>query len=232
LDDAIPGIDVRFIDEIDKILSPLQLIAHPFISCFSLSSDLLGQWRAYADDGRGFAIGFNAMSIKRQLPVTLLRVLYDKEQQVREMMIAISTIYSRQLTGSALKKSDFFEDCVLLGIYMTAFKHPAFAEEQEIRAVHAVNIEKQGNLVKFVDIGGSIDDGKTEVEGNPVSFHVRDNHLTAYIDVMHTPANMLSPISELVFGPKNYSALGNLQLFLGGLGYNEIVLRKSCAPYR
>jgi len=34
-------------------------IAHNFVCCFSKTGDELGQWRAYANDGHGFAIGFN-----------------------------------------------------------------------------------------------------------------------------------------------------------------------------
>lgn len=228
---AAPTIDISFIDEIDKIISPIQLVAHPFIACFSLEPDLLGQWRAYADDGRGFAVGFSATSFKQQLPATFLRVLYDKEQQVKEMMQAIWAIYIMQHGGSELQKSKFIEDCVLLGTYMTSFKHPAFAEEREIRAVHAVSIQEQGNLAKFVDEGGIVH-GHIEIDGNPVSFQVRDNHLVAYTDATLTPANLTSPICELVLGPKNHSAPGNLHLFLGGLGYTDIILRKSSVPYR
>jgi hypothetical protein len=36
----------------------VQAIAHFFVGCFSENGDELGQWRAYGDDGRGFAIGF------------------------------------------------------------------------------------------------------------------------------------------------------------------------------
>ena len=31
----------------------------PYISCFTHSKDLLSQWRAYGDDGRGVCIGFD-----------------------------------------------------------------------------------------------------------------------------------------------------------------------------
>jgi hypothetical protein len=33
--------------------------AHYFLGCFSADSDDLGQWRAYADNGRGFGLGFD-----------------------------------------------------------------------------------------------------------------------------------------------------------------------------
>lgn len=224
-------IDEAFIDEIDKIISPIQLIAHPFIACFSEAPDMLGQWRSYADDGRGFAVGFNAGSLRKQLPATFLKVLYEPDQQIQEMMHAIVAIYLRKQEGAAEEEGQFFEDCVLLGTYMTAFKHPAFAEENEVRAVHAIGIEKQGNLMKFVDKGGIVN-GSLEVAGNPVAFQVRENHLSAYTDISLTPASMSTPICELILGPKNHSVPGNLCLFLGGLGYKDISLKRSSAPYR
>lgn len=38
-----------------------------FISCFSSSGDILSQWRAYADDGAGFSIGFKRAELERLL---------------------------------------------------------------------------------------------------------------------------------------------------------------------
>ncbi len=227
--ESAPTIEEAFIREIDNIISPVQLIAHPFIACFSEVPDLLGQWRSYADDGRGFAVGFNGCSLKSQLPATFLKVLYEPEQQIKEMMCAIGAIYLRQQEGTEEAKKMFFEDCVMLGVSMTAFKHPAFAEEREVRAVHTISIQKQGNLMKFVDQGGIVD-GSLAVEGNPVTFQVRDNHLVAYTDASLTSASMSTPICELVLGPKNHSAPGNLCLFLGGLGYTDITLKRSHAP--
>lgn len=38
--------------------------AHYFVCSFSMDGDDLGQWRAYADDGRGYAIGFDAKTLE------------------------------------------------------------------------------------------------------------------------------------------------------------------------
>jgi hypothetical protein len=35
-------------------------VAHYFVCSFSEAGDDLGQWRAYADNGRGYALGFDA----------------------------------------------------------------------------------------------------------------------------------------------------------------------------
>lgn len=231
VNDKVPKVDISFIDSIDGIISRIQLIAHPFISCLSLKGDLLGQWRAYADDGKGFAVGFNAESLANQLPVTFLRVLYDKEEQVKEMMAAICAIYLRSDNSGAGHEKTFLEDCVLLGVYMTALKNPSFAEEAEVRAVHAVSIKPQGKLAKFISNGGMINSTE-RVEPTEVNFQVRNNHLTAYTDINFSQNNFSSPIKELILGPKNHSNFGNLQLFFGGLGYDDISLSRSEVPYR
>lgn len=146
LPESAPNIDKAFIDRIDEIVSPIQLIAHPFLACFSLEPDLLGQWRAYADDGRGFALGFRAGPLQSELPATFLRVLYDRESQVKEMMVGIGSIFLGQQEDDGAKRAKFLEDCVLLATFMTAFKHPAFQDEKEVRAVHVVNTRPQGKL--------------------------------------------------------------------------------------
>jgi hypothetical protein len=227
-----PVIEVAFIDAIDNVFSEVPFSLHPFVACFSLNPDLLSQWRAYADDGRGFSIGFSGVSLRRQMPATFLRVLYDKEQQVKEMMAAIVAVYlAQQQASEDSKRARFIEDCGLLRMFMAAFKHPSFSEEQEVRALRVLNIERHGDLMKFLNDGGLGGD-EAQVSDGPVSFQVKGNHLVAYTDVRLTPPDMSSPISQLTWGPKNHSAPPNIFLFLGGLGYTDIGHRRSVVPYR
>jgi hypothetical protein len=113
---------------------------------------------------------------------------------------------------------------------MTAYKHPAFRAEQEIRAVHAIAVHPQGKLARFVDEGGTTSSGEMVV-GEPVSFQVRENHLVAYLDA-RLGAGESSPLNRLVLGPMNHSAPGNIQLFLGGLGFSDMKIYRSAVPYR
>ena len=54
-----------FLEHLGTMLSrDIEEIAHFFVCSFSKSSDELGQWRAYADDGRGFAIGFDGKALE------------------------------------------------------------------------------------------------------------------------------------------------------------------------
>jgi hypothetical protein len=42
----------------------IQAAAHYFVCSFSASGDDLGQWRAYADNGRGYALGFDTKALE------------------------------------------------------------------------------------------------------------------------------------------------------------------------
>jgi Protein of unknown function (DUF2971) len=129
--EEIPTVPEEFFDRIDAIWSPFGLRLSSFVACFSRDGDSLSQWRAYADDGRGFAIGFKVKELRR-MPIQLLDVLYDREQQIREMIAAIGAIFLE----FADKDRDytqpwFFESCAMLAASSVALKNPAWRDEKE-----------------------------------------------------------------------------------------------------
>jgi hypothetical protein len=67
-------------------------VAHFFVACFSSGGDDLGQWRAYADNGRGFALCFDAKKLedlftgKNNIPIPnnmTFPVTYDESSLIR-----------------------------------------------------------------------------------------------------------------------------------------------------
>src|SRR5207249_617389 len=98
---------------------------------------------------------------------------------------------------------------------MIAFKHSAFAYEKEVRCVHVVNEERTSTHARFVDLGGV--SGDAEVPGESVGFEIRENHLSAFLDLPlpKSSADGGGFLAEIVVGPKNGSLPGNVQLFLG-----------------
>jgi hypothetical protein len=228
--DQIPVMPIEFFNAVDDILSRGQLIAHPFVSCLSREGDSLDQWCKYADDGLGYAIGFRASALK-ELPINLLQVAYEKESQVSEMMAALVALHARapkfELPLSALAR----EEATLLSVLMVALKHPSFESEREVRCVRAISLEKVGSNFRLVDPGGQTQDGKS-VPGEKVSYITRGGALTAHVDLPLTLHNGDSPIAEVALGPKNSTNVGNVFLFLGGLGHSDIAVRRSNLPYR
>lgn len=45
--------------------SGVEQVAHFFVCCFSEDGDDLGQWRAYADNGRGYVVGFDGHMLEQ-----------------------------------------------------------------------------------------------------------------------------------------------------------------------
>ena len=175
------ALDKDFFDKVDEIIAPLQGRFHPFVSCFSRTPDLSAQWNSYADEGRGFAIGFAANALKH-MPVSMLAVEYERDAQVQEMMDALGACYLENEADETKFGKSFFESCVMIGAFMIAFKNPKFQEEKEIRCLHAVNPERTDNAIRLVDHGGIL--GSLEgVEGEIVRFRIRDNALSAYLDM-------------------------------------------------
>ena len=98
----------------------VEKVAHYFVCCFSRTGDDLGQWRAYADNGRGYALGFDGSTLEQAFtrvgttpisgPMTF-PVTYG-DDQLREMQRQIiskvipllSAPYGRDLPNGAINK--------------------------------------------------------------------------------------------------------------------------------
>ena len=230
LSENAPTISRDFICLIDNELSKGQLVAHPFVSCLSLDGNSLDQWRKYGDDGQGYAIGFKAADLQ-SLGIRLLRVCYDKEKQIKEMMAALVAIYYRSPELAQPLTGEILEDIVLLSTFMSAMKHPSFASEKEIRCMRAISLSPIGKNFQFLDRGGVNLNG-TAIPGEKVFFTNNSNFFTAHVDIpLSLPAHQ-TPIMEVMLGPKSRNNLGNIFLYLGGNGFTEIKVQTSGIPYR
>jgi hypothetical protein len=210
LRDTVPefkDLDAAFFASVAVHLERHRSILHPFFSAFSRQPDVLSQWRAYADDGRGFSIGINGKALK-SLPASLYEVVYDPNDQLMQARNALGTLYMAYKA-----KSEIFPGMVgsLLGSLL-AFKNPAFAEEQEIRSVHLVDILDKGNGPMFVDVGETTKAGEgetrgAEVAGETIRYRVREGSLIAYFDMPLAPRFSGQVIRQVWLGPKNMNSV-------------------------
>lgn len=225
---SLEGLTPDFFDHVDAWLSPKQLHSHPVIACFSKEPDVLSQWRAYAQDGQGWAIGLDGAAIDN-MPVTLLDVLYDPDQQLEEVRNSLAGMYFlwREQGGE-------FDDTVgssarLLSSLMLAYKHPSFREEQEVRALHELRVDIAEDGWLLIDEGGTAS-GK-EVDGQPVRFRAAGESIVAYVDLpLERSKGMIIP--ELWLGPRNQNGPGNAIYPLAHFGHRNVVLHRSVSSYR
>jgi hypothetical protein len=225
----------------------LQLFGGAFVVSFSTHADQLGQWRAYADDGAGVALGFSVhqgfeVVGSARAGVTLSRIRYDEHDQAQLLERSLATI--SEAIGHASKEGHSAELerqrwdtarqavrslVVGLGAWI---KNPAFTEEQEWRAV----VQYRGPFSPL-DI--------TDVRLAP-------RGLIPYCQIRPTstsPIEARLPIKEIVLGPK-VSGLQEEAFFTylakrgyeaaepGSIGRDDgverkmVVIRRSRAPYR
>jgi hypothetical protein len=130
----------------------IQRAAHYFVCCFSAAGDDLGQWRAYADNGRGYALAFDTKSLesgftkKKGKPIpnnSTFRVIYNDAQVEDIHRQIIDRVFDLVLlpTGRGLSNEAINVYMSELQMVLTFhilrsalfFKHEAYTHEQEFR---------------------------------------------------------------------------------------------------
>lgn len=215
----------EFLDEIDEVIHFSGFQGLLLANCFSTDKDVLSQWRAYADDGKGYVIGFNAKELLG-LPIRALQVLYDKEQQIKEATATIDALYQLKQEDS----NEFKTFCNVFGYDLSAFKNPAFIEEKEIRFIHLLDFKKSNDFMKLVDKGG-IYFGEDR-KGEEIKFRIKQDIPTPYIELDFSNNNKINPIKEVVIGPKNEVMKTAIRIFLETIGIEKVEINKSNASYR
>lgn len=227
----LPVIPADFVDRVDELWHYSSFFITSFLSCFSVEGDSLSQWRAYADDGRGFSIGFDMKELRR-LPIQILEVLYDTDEQVNEMIIALGALYMEMDEENKQDDQQWFLDrCMLLKSSSVAFKNPAWRDEREIRCQHVVMVNLTTDVWKIEAAGGE-SEGES-MEPLPISFQVRERGtIVPYFDMPFEMTLDHPPIKEIWFGPKNPNAFGNVKFLLGNNGYGPVQLKQAGGAYR
>ncbi|HEY5125197.1 MAG TPA: DUF2971 domain-containing protein [Ignavibacteria bacterium] len=218
-----------FLDKIDEVIHKSGLYGLVITSCFSLDGDVLSQWRAYADDGTGYSIGFKAKDLIK-LPIRPLKISYNEQEQINEVIKVVKALYNVENKEKEKYGSDFRMLCYELAYDLSAFKNPSFIEEKEIRLIHILDFEKSNDFLKLVDDGGEAL-GK-EVKGEPVLFRIRDNIPSPYIDLDFINEGNINPVKEVIIGPKNNVLQSAISIFLETIGIEAVKIKHSRSSYR
>lgn len=225
---AINDLGKEFIDSVDAVISESGVNILPLAACFSTQGDVLSQWRAYADDGKGFCIGFSAKHVT-QLAARPLQVLYNREQQEQELERAIRVIHEVRMEGNS-SDSDFMGVCAALACDLASYKNPAFVEESEVRLLHIVAFAKSNEGLKLQAIGGTSFGEQSEPQR--VGFTMRGSVPVPHVDLSILDPKAAHPIAEVLLGPRNDALPSAVSVFLETSGIGGVVVRKSIASYR
>ncbi|MFZ1006610.1 MAG: DUF2971 domain-containing protein [Candidatus Sulfotelmatobacter sp.] len=146
----------------------IEQVAHFFLCAFSSRGDDLGQWRVYADNGRGYALGFEAKSLEEgftkpdgvqspnngTFPVQyedgLLREVYDC--LIDRMFHLLSLPKGRNLDSPTINA--YMAELQLRLTFhalgpVLYFKHEAYSNEQEYRFLQVHRADLPAPTVKL-----------------------------------------------------------------------------------
>lgn len=120
---------------------------HHCVLSLSHSPKILSQWRAYADDATGLALGFSEKFLKFA-KIQLVPCRYESHESYALTLVAkhlplVEAVHKARQEYPA--ENDFMDwireqrqDFYLLVEDLIALKNPAFVEEQEVRAIRCV----------------------------------------------------------------------------------------------
>ena len=194
-----------------------------YAACFSEKKDLLSQWRAYAMDGRGVAIGFEkeAFHEAENPAVRFLKICYDSKEQRRYARIQAEEIFRQLERGLPMQE-------VVRAVYgkaeveLSIMKNPAFEEEQEWRICLAAVPEACTDIFSL----------KKGFCLSPVRIYYSNYRLISYMELIFSEEKC-SMVKEIILGPKCRLEKRDVQMCLGLWGYEKEGVRilQSSATY-
>jgi hypothetical protein len=208
-----------------------QTVRSPHIASFSERQDMLSQWRQYASDGCGFAIGVRPDKLSVHVgepkatwrkpdapnqpttiesPTALVRVVYDHELQ--QNCIRLAWERASQHPEPVARLPIFY---LALRSFIPCFKHPGFREEREWRLVGEQTVQASRSEVQFPS--------------------ANRRKLCRRGIAPYTPFDLRARTGSLAvvrLGPRNPFAIPDIQRFVAEHGWGEIPMEKSTIPYR
>lgn len=209
--------------------------------CLSEKGELLSQWRGYADDAKGLAIGFDRERLEALAQSTwgkaspgfsLYKVVYDKHQQLVEP------------TYQQLRASIDAGAFKLKGSWsLLEHRTPEQIAEDDRRIEEA----HRDLIIKLLQLLPKLYELKTKAfseerewrlvsmwlgtQGDPCLFRSAGNRILPYRAFPLGPQDS-SIISEVILGPRHQTPPSVIQSFLKQSGYGDVPVRQSDATYR
>jgi hypothetical protein len=196
-----------------------------YIASFSEGSDLLSQWRAYANDGFGVAIGFNSDYFKENNMVRTSSVLYDErnqEEQIDSILEPLENLDENIDTHSIEFSNICKEIIVNINNLSAKSKNELFKEEQEVRLIHTPKITDDKENKRFI-----FEDNLSEMMFRSVC-----GNLIPYFELKFDEEKEIPAILEIIKGPKNKFINEEAKIFLSNNGFYSVDIKSSKSSYR
>lgn len=190
-------------DNSQQILNIFQSL-RVYSFCLSELSDSLGQWRGYADDGRGVAIGFSydyfRSIIGRGLRCPVFNFMFGDISYRTDFTSLFERMF---LLHDKSKNAEYVLNAMMDLTHASAlFKHPSFSEEKEWRIISLMEdygvTEEMLNFKKFDSV--SSDEYKKNFGTPQIDYVVKGADIIPHMEIKLK--NLSKAINRIVIGPK------------------------------
>jgi hypothetical protein len=203
--------------------------------CLSEEPDLLSQWRGYANDATGVAIGFSTEylnwlaenSCGKSPKIKLSQVIYDKS--IHDTLAQRAYELAKQFDCEFKKIPDPVDEsimssalyvCAVAGKSAPLIFHQIFNELFLLKS-ETFKEEREWRLIS------SRFDNTTEL----CSYRLRESTIIPYYIAELVELNRM-PILEVVLGPKHQTPINIVKNFLKNEGFGDVKVIQSKATYR
>ncbi|MFW5795103.1 MAG: DUF2971 domain-containing protein [Bacillota bacterium] len=239
IDEKINNIKSEYKNFKNNFIRSYKINIHiPYIACFSENGDLLSQWRAYASDGKGIAIGFDSkkMKLEEKVPTVgdntninlgLYKTTYEKEKQ-RKIVNSMIDFFIDGVDNEVWDENGASSLCAAqLKKYSCVLKNPAFSEEQEWRIIHTPFIAEN----PFFEWD---EDSKVESLGqvSDIHFRSRGSEIISYFKLSLDDHFSNGLISKVILGPKCKLDKYDFGMYLKMNNLDNVDVITSNASYR
>ena len=200
-----------------------------YISCFSREPDILSQWRAYAEDGRGVSIGFNLDMLKKADNFFVSEVIYtddvvygSNESGIEIVADTINIVFSvNKIAGKEEQMEVFLHELIP---ELIQYKNPSFIEEQEIRLVYCEDMKFE----KILDRNGAFREKWNYIELELDFRTIGSDNITEFVKLDFC----LNAIEEICIGPKCLLSRNDVKNIMNRLLDIDVNIIESKSSYR
>jgi hypothetical protein len=196
------------------------------MASLSLHADDWNQWQRYAASGQGFAIGFSANALR--MPAKPLRILYDPELQIKELIGNLRHIYQHQQKLGFPYEDEFKIHCFNLGLDLCAYKDPKFQQEREVRYAHMAGLVP-GEQQQIIPLGALGRDGNRLSNPLETLYRTRGNVKVPYVALDWSDKGTVEPVTIVTLGPNSGESDKSIRAYLDSRGLTSTRLTRSIA---
>jgi len=241
-DESDLNIDQRA--EMQNTIDMVGQVFEGFAFCLSKAGDLLSQWRGYAADGAGYAIGFSRLYLAKLADTVgtgdfrpqFGEVSYEKKEHEQLAKPVFESLVQ-------LAKADELSFGFRYGGLLTYPLPPLekMRRDNKYKEAHLalfVQAAKAVRSLQFLKQSGFAEEKEVRLiapvfsHDEKVEFRTRGQDLVPYLSRELIELEGLSPIREVWIGPKNRTPTHLVEAALTRYGFAGISVRRSKTTYR